>query len=192
MSLLISILRFVLDFFIYILIIRMLLQKVAANYFNQISQFVIKLTDPVVKPLQRFLPGYKGFDFAIIALFFILQIIEVYLLFGLGGYPLSNVSGILLIVIGELGTKIVSIYFFSTIILGVASWFPALQTGPVAEIVHILCDPLLRRFRNFIPTFAGLDFSLMALILLLLAINYFIFNPVIGMGFSLLISSGVQ
>ncbi len=190
MTLLISILRFVFDFFIYILIIRMLLQKLGANYFNQITQFVIKLTNPVVKPTQRILPGYKGFDFAIIALFFILQVIEIYLLFGLGGYPLANVLGVLLIVIGELGTKIVNIYFFATIILGVVSWFPALQTGPVAEIVQIICEPLIKKFRRFIPTFAGLDFAPLALIIVALAVNYLIFNPIIRAGFGLLLSVG--
>ncbi|MCH9769711.1 MAG: YggT family protein, partial [Gammaproteobacteria bacterium] len=51
-------------FYVYtiILLLRLLLQKLGANYFNPIVQFLVKVTEPIIRPLRSILPGFRGYD----------------------------------------------------------------------------------------------------------------------------------
>ena len=60
----IFILRTALDIYATVLLVRVLLQLVQADFFNPISQTLFKLTSPVVEPLHKIFPTIGRFNTA--------------------------------------------------------------------------------------------------------------------------------
>lgn len=170
------------DLYILVLLLRLLFQKFGAHWFNPISQFVIRLTEPVLKPMRRFLPGFKGFDLAIIFLALALEMIEVWLLgllqFRMWLHPL----GVLIISIGNLCIKVVNIYIYAIIIGAIISWLPLLQNNPLAEIIRLLTNPILNPLRRRISPKSGFDFTPLIAIVILFLMNILIFNQIVSLG----------
>jgi len=108
---LVFILGLLFDFYIFVLIIRFLLQKRYANYFNPFTQFILKITNLPLKPLQKILPGFKGFDLAIVFLVLLLSIAEMLLLFYLQYHSTPNFLGILVAALATVFEKVISVYF---------------------------------------------------------------------------------
>src|SRR5262245_8528659 len=52
----------VFDLYIFVVLLRFLLQTIHADYFNPLAQFSIKFTQWIVKPLQKIIPEIKGID----------------------------------------------------------------------------------------------------------------------------------
>ncbi|PWS15420.1 YggT family protein, partial [Klebsiella pneumoniae] len=63
--------------YILIVLVRFLLQTARANFYNPISQFVVKATNPLLVPLRRIIPGYGGVDIAALVLLYLLQAIKI-------------------------------------------------------------------------------------------------------------------
>ena len=66
--------------FTILVLLRLLLQIAKADFYNPISQFIVKATNPLLKPLRRFIPGFWGFDFPSIVLAIIVQSLGIFLL----------------------------------------------------------------------------------------------------------------
>lgn len=186
MSALISGLLFIIgiifDSYIFVLLIRLILQKLGAGYHNPIIQFLLKVTNPIIKPFQMIIPGYKGIDYSIIVLVLILEIVELILIVWLKMGLFPGFLGTLIMSIGQLGNKLVNIFFFAAIIAAIMSWVPTLAKGPVAEIVIILSEPIFRPARRFIPVMSGIDLSPLVVIIMLKLISIVIFNPIVAYG----------
>ena len=58
-----------------IVMLRFLLQLVRADFYNPISQFIVKATNPVLIPLRRVIPGFGGLDIASLVLAYGVQVI---------------------------------------------------------------------------------------------------------------------
>ena len=174
------------DLYIFILLIRLLLQKFQCVYFNSISQFIIKVTDPIIKPFHRIFGIYKGIDFGILILAVLIEIVVSVLILGLHFHALPNLLGVFIFSVVTLADKIISIFFYAILFDVVVSWIPALQTNPLASIAHCLANPLLTIIRRFIPLVAGIDFSPLIAIILLKFISIFLLYPI--MHYSVLLS----
>ncbi|OGT42127.1 MAG: hypothetical protein A3F13_04120 [Gammaproteobacteria bacterium RIFCSPHIGHO2_12_FULL_40_19] len=170
------------DTYIVILLLRLLLQKLGARWHNPLSQFVIKLTEKPLKPLQKIIPGFQGIDFSILFFALIVQFIEIVMLWHLQFSVHGNVAGMLVIAIGEILTKFIYIYIYSIIINAILSWVPQMQTHPLAHIVFLITDPVLSRARQFIPPIGGIDISPIAVLLIFTLINMLIVTPILGIG----------
>lgn len=176
------ILKLLVDIYLYVLLLRLLLQFYKAPLSNRISQFVVKITDPVIKPLQRLIPSYRGIDLAIVVFMLLLQGLFYFLVILIKAKIMSNIFGILLMSIAMLADKWFTLVFWAIIIEVITTWVPALQTSVLAPIVRLLAEPWLQFARRYVPTFAGLDFSPLVVLLLLQLISIFVFSPVINMG----------
>ena len=69
--------------YLIIVIMRFLLQLARADFYNPISQFVVKASDPLVKPLRRVIPGFGGIDLSTLVLALGLQFLVINLLVAL-------------------------------------------------------------------------------------------------------------
>ncbi len=177
------VINIIVDLYIYVLLARLLFQKFGAPWHNPICQFVVRMTEPVIKPFRKVLPGIGGFDLAIIALAMILEGVQAYLVFLIKFGTMINLLGALVLVVGYLGIKLVNIFFYATIIGAIMSWFPALQySNPLGAIIHLITEPLLRQARRFIPIISGFDFSPLVIIIVLLLVNVLVFNQIILFG----------
>ena len=83
--------------YITLLLLRFLLQILRADFYNPVCQLLVKITNPLLTPLRRVIPGFFGIDFAAIVLLFILQFVLIYALnFIISGGILSlNIFSIL-------------------------------------------------------------------------------------------------
>lgn len=185
MVFLVSLLNFAFETYLYILLIRLILQKLGESWSNPISQIVVKLTEPVVKPLRKFIPGFKGFDLAIVVATLVIQIIEIMLIFTIKVRIMPGIFGSLVIAIGYIGYKLSNIYFFGIILSVIMSWVPALQHNPLASVINTIATPLLNLGRRYIPKIAGIDLTPIPLLLILWFLKLLVFHPILVYGLHL-------
>ena len=153
--------------YITIVVVRFLLQLVRADFYNPLSQFIVKATNPLILPLRKVIPGFFGIDMASLVLALALQILTIYvllMLIGNGAMPLINV---LILSVYELIKLVLNIYLFSFIILVIISWIAPHNNNPAISILSSITEPVLRPIRNVLPPMGGFDFSIMVAILLI-------------------------
>lgn len=146
--------------YLFAVLLRLLLQIARADFYNPLSQFVVKITNPPLKPLRRIIPGVFGIDMAAIVLAIVVQMVSLVIIFVLNGFPLAVYLANILIwsILGVLGT-IANIYFFAMLVSVVLSWVAPMSYHPGAILVRQLCEPIFGPFRKLIPPIGGLDIS---------------------------------
>ncbi|MBE8715640.1 YggT family protein [Cellvibrio polysaccharolyticus] len=144
-------------FFMIIVILRFLLQQAKADFYNPLSQAIVKITRPLLMPLRRIIPGVMGIDMASIALMILLQL-AVILVLGLilgqstlFSFPLYSIAWAIL---GTL-TLVSNIFFWGIIISIVGSWIAPGSNHPVLALVNQLIDPIMAPIRKILPPLGG-------------------------------------
>lgn len=152
--------------YVLIVMLRFLLQVVHADFYNPLSQFIVKATSPVLHPIRRFVPGIGGIDISSLVLAWILKAIEfalVYLISGLGLFVLQP----LVLAIPELVNLTINIFIFSILILVILSWVNPGAYNPAASLLSDLTAPIMEPIRRRMPDMGGLDLSpIVAMVLL--------------------------
>ena len=153
--------------YITVVLIRFLLQLVRADFYNPFSQFIVRVTSPVLRPLRRVVPSLGRTDTASLVLAWLLQSIELVLLALLVG---ANPLGAPLWAVPSLIELLFNIALFAVLIRAVLSWVNPDPYNPVIAILARLTDPLLRPAQRALPAFSGVDLSpLVVMIALVLA-----------------------
>ncbi len=162
--------------YIMAVLIRFLLQLVRADFYNPISQAIVKATSPLLKPIRKIIPGFGGIDVASLVLALILQILLIYVLLLVGGYSIAAIPfpSILISSLVKLGIEFLNIYMFSLIIIAIASWVAPNSYNPGLMLLHQITEPLTSRIRKVIPPLGGLDFSLMVLVIIIITLKNFL------------------
>ena len=101
------------DVFTLIVMLRLLLQLAKADFYNPISQFVVRATDPLVRPLRRIIPGFGGIDFASLVLALLVQALGWLLLFALSGSIPFNPFLYLVVALFGTAKVVLNFYFFA-------------------------------------------------------------------------------
>ena len=148
--------------YILIIMLRVLLQWARADFYNPLSQFIVKATNPPIIPMRRFIPSIRSVDTAAIVLLLSLKIIELILLGLLPGQPLPNILGLLIFSIVDLLALLVNVFLFGIFIQAILSWVGGANYNPIGALLNQLTAPVLRPFRNIIPPVSGMDLSPMA------------------------------
>ena len=78
------------DIYTLLVVLRFLLQVAKADFYNPLSQFIVKATDPLLKPLRRFIPGFWGIDLSSLVLALLVQIVGVIIVSLLAGALVTN------------------------------------------------------------------------------------------------------
>ncbi|MDE2196602.1 MAG: YggT family protein [Gammaproteobacteria bacterium] len=150
--------------------LRFLLQRVRADFYNPLSQAIVKITNPLVLPLRRLIPGWRGLDFAALALTSLLQLGNVLLVVWITSLPSGPVA-IAYWTLLKLAFVLVNLYFFTILVEAILSWTGSGRQHPMAGVLWSVNAPLLKPARRLIPPLGGLDFSPLAVMLLLQVIN---------------------
>jgi YggT family protein len=149
-------------FGIYILLImlRFLLQWLRVGFRGDpLLRLLLKVTDPPLRLLYNFIPGWRNIDFAAIILMLALKMLEITLDKLLYGQPLG-MMGLFLLSIANLLSLLISIFLFAIIIQVILSWItPAGNYNPFSDILYHLNEPLLRPVRRKISPMQGIDIS---------------------------------
>lgn len=151
-----------------VLLLRFWMQVVRVRPPMTVAHFTFQLSDWLVKPLRRIVPGTGGYDWASLLgalLVALLSVLVTTLLF----FPLP-VQLILLLALlrfiqwifyGFMGLIIIEVIF---------SWVN--PHAPLAPFIGALTEPLLRPLRRVLPLIGNIDLSpLVALVLLQIALR---------------------
>ncbi len=144
--------------YVFAVMLRFLFQWVDADYYNPISQFLIKITHPPLRLMRRFIPSIGRVDTASLMLMLGLQMLGGFLVFLLKGVSTSP-AALLVWSIGQLLDTLFNLYFFSIIARAILSWAGPGSYNPAVSLLHSLTEPLLRSSRRLLPPIGGIDLS---------------------------------
>ncbi len=175
-------------FFLYILLVmlRFLLQWTRANFYNPVSQFIVKATQPPLRPLRKIIPGFGGVDLAAAVLMFALKFTELWLVTGLLGVT-PQVGGLAILSIAELLGLLVNVFIVSILIQVIISWVNPGMSNPVMGLLHSLNEPLLAPARRVIPPISGFDLSPIAVFIFLQLVSILAVAPIRDLARSMLV-----
>ena len=161
------VLRFLMEIACFLFMARFLLQACRADFYNPISQGIVKATDPLLRPLRTLLPGLRNLDLASLAAAWITAALMIYALKVTSGLypggPIAITAGGLLHVL----MRLLDIFWWCILIVIIASFIAPGNYHPALGLLQQITDPLLRPARRLIPPLGGLDFSPILVILLL-------------------------
>lgn len=155
--------------YISLVMIRFMLALFKADFYNPISQTIVRFTNPPLVFLRRFIPPIGKFDSSAIVLMILLQMAELWLRTlimdqSVTFLALFVVSFIELIKLG------IWIFIIALIVQALISWInPGMyqMQNPMAAILNSLTAPLLKPIRRMLPRTGMIDFSPMLAIMLL-------------------------
>lgn len=142
-----------------VFLLRYLMQVVRADFRNPFAQFVVKVTNPLVLPLRRFLPPVGRTDSASVVAVLLVQLAVTALGFILLGARLPPVGALAGNAITELLGTVLSLYQLMIFAYVLMSWVSTAGYNPMSRLLGQLCEPVLGPFRRALPNLGGLDIS---------------------------------
>jgi YggT family protein len=170
----------VFDSYVFLLLVRVILAAMRANYFNPVTQFVVKLTQPLVGPLRRVIPNFRNLEVSTLLLAVLFEFIKYGLLILL--LQLSpRIEGLVLLTTADLLRAFLDIFFYAILIQAVFSW---VQQGysPVNELLMKITAPVLAPFHRIIPLIGGIDITPVFAMIVLQTLIILVVGPLSAMG----------
>jgi YggT family protein len=166
--------------YLFIVVLRFLLQLVRADYYNPISRIIVKATNPLLVPLRKIIPGFWGVDFACLVLGLFVKMLVLQVIILIAGYGWQN--PLLLLPWGLLGIikLMATTYFWGLIIMVIASWVAPYSQNPGLSLLRQLIEPTMAPLRKVLPNMGGLDFSPMIALMMLHIFNLYIMPALAG------------
>ena len=160
----------VFDLYLMVVLLRVWLQWARADFYNPMSQMVVKLTNPLVVPLRRVIPGFGGLDMASVLLALLIAFGKLVLLKSMNVLQADWLTLCLFATLTVL-KKAGSMIFWILLIRAILSWVSQ-GRNPIEYVMHQLTEPFLATIRRILPALGGLDLSVLVAFIALQAINY--------------------
>ena len=169
-----QILEFLIDsisgFLVFLLLARFHFQWLRVSFRNQFGEFIIALTNWVVMPARRVIPGLAGFDLPTLLVAWVIQVATLAIIYMLKGYDLASAAGPMFAVLSGLALIDLlrfSLYIliFALIVQAVLSWTN--PYSPMGSTFDAMVRPFLRPIRRFVPPISNIDLSPLVLLVLL-------------------------
>jgi len=175
----------ILGIYILLVLLRFLLQLVRADFYNPISQFIVRATNPPLVRLRRFIPGLWGVDLAALALLITMEAIRISLTAMLLGHS-PRWTGVIFLSLGELAKLVVYTVIFCIFIRALLSWFSNGLQHPITRLLGSFTDPMLRPVRRILPATGGIDLSPLVVFILMMLLLKLAVQPLLDLGRSLI------
>jgi YggT family protein len=169
-QILIFLLNTILGLFSLALLVRFYFQLLRVPFYNPIAQFLIAVTDFMVRPARRLIPGWGGMDLSTLLLAWLLECGIIASVYMIQGYNFETNLVAALGVVGLLGiVEIIKMTLYIVLVMiimqAILSWIN--PHSPLMPILDNFTRPLLMIFRKRIPPIANVDLSpLFALIII--------------------------
>jgi YggT family protein len=144
--------------YILAVMLRFLLGVVRADFYNPVSQFLVRITNPLLVPLRKVIPVIGKFDTAAIVLMLVLQLIIEIIKATLRGVSVPFLT-MLMYTVGELFLLLINIFLVSIVIQVILSWISPGTYSPVNSLLYSLTNPILKPIQRAIPPLSGIDLS---------------------------------
>lgn len=163
--------------YIFVLMLRVLLQVFRADYYNPLSQFMVKLTEPVLAPLRRIAPRIGRVEGGALLVMLGAQMIELWMVYGVRGVE-PSFAGLAVASAAELLELSTTIFFWAILIRVILSWVNPGLRHPGVDIVHSLTEPVLDPVRRALPAMGGFDLSPILVLVGLQLVNLLLIEPI--------------
>jgi len=172
------------ELYIITFVLRFILQWVRADFRNPVTQFFVRVTNPLVMPARRIVPSVAGLDTASVVVVILLELALTIFLVNItciGEPHVIQIMGLTLLRIVYLTLRI---YLFIILIHVLLSWIGPGGYNPAVNLLNSVANPALRPFRQLIPPIAGLDLSALFALIIIQALTMLlpIGRVVAGMG----------
>ncbi len=151
--------RTLVDLYIITFVLRLILQWVRADTRNPLVYFILRVTNPLVMPLRRYVPPVRGLDTATLIVVFALLVVRTVVLINLGCEGNADVLQLIEIATLRLIQVTLVIYMFVILIYVILSWVSPGSYNPAAMLLSTIAETALKPFRRLIPSIGGLDLS---------------------------------
>jgi YggT family protein len=175
----------VFSLYILIVMLRLLLQLVRADFYNPLSQAIVRITQPPLKLLRRIVPGYSGVDLASVVLLLALQMLELWLVLLMLGRD-AALAGLVVLSVARLLQLLAYVFMFAIFALVILSWIQPNAYNPLVAVLNAIGAPLLRPARRMLPPMGGLDLSPIVVLLALGVVLRLLVAPLEDLGVSML------
>ena len=163
-------------FYAFVAMLRFLLQLTKADFYNPVSQFVVKVTSPVLMPLRRFIPGFRGMDISSLVLAWLVKTAVLFLVGILAGLGLASIGAVIWS-IPALVELTIDVFIYAIIIRVVLSWVNPGSANPMAILIDRLTDPIMAPVQQRLPAIGGLDLSPIAVTIGLVLLQMLLIPP---------------
>ena len=164
------------NLYLLIVLIRLMLQLAKANFYNPLSQFVVKATALPLTPLQKLFPPIKNFNSGCLVLALLVQLVAIQASALVHSGTLIPIIMSLSWAVVGIASLILSIYFYGLFIVIILSWVAPQSHHPAIALLWQLMEPVMAPFRRLIPPMGGLDLSPIVLFLLINVLRIFVRN----------------
>lgn len=168
------------DLYLFVLMVRVILVHARADYFNPLSQFVVKLTQPIINPLRRILPNVAHFELASIFLILALEVLKFFLIsIMVTGVP--HITGLLILAIGDAAKILLNTFFYAILFQVLLSW---IQPGysPVGRVLSLITSPIMKPIQRIVPPIGGMDISPIPALIILQLLMILVITPLLNVG----------
>lgn len=163
-------------------LLRFLLQAVRADFYNPICQFLVKVTNPLILPLRKLIPGFGGIDIASLVLLLLVQVAGLVAMLALLGASWPNPLLILLWAVVAIAALLVQFYFFALLAMIIVSWVAPGSRHPLVTLLYQITEPVMAPVRRIIPPLGGLDFSPIAVFIMINILQIVLRNVAYSVG----------
>lgn len=173
------------DLYLIILVIRIILVWVGADYYNPLVQFIVRCTDFIVKPLRRIIPNIGRLECSSVLIVIALELIKFFfvsmLVFGL-----PNVSGLIILSIADAIKLIIQTFFYAVLAQAILSWIQ--PRSPISFVLYQFTSPIMRPLHRIIPPVGGFDISPIPALIILQLLIILLVTPMMDIGLRIALS----
>ena len=160
--------QLLLGLYFLLLLLRFLCRLAEVDFYNPLTQRIVRLTQPTVAWPQKFLPVMRSVDLGTLTTVIAFNMLSILLLSALTGTTLATPDKLLLWSCLGIAHAVLDLYFFMLLAMIVLSWVAPMQRHPASDLLRQLSYPVMTPLQRLIPPMGGLDLSP---ILLFIVIN---------------------
>lgn len=147
------------DLYVLCFILRLVMQMTRADFHNPLAQFIVRVTNPLLVPLRKLVPGYRGLDLAAVLLILVLELVATATLFQLKTGLSPGAGTLLYFALLRTLVTFIRLYFFAILLYAILSFVSPGTYNPLSSVLASICEPVLNPVRKLIPPIGGIDLS---------------------------------
>lgn len=167
------------NLYLFILVTRLILVWVRTDYFNPVTQFVVKMTDLIVRPLRRIVPNIGQLETATMIWILVIECVK-FLFIALITLGMPNLLGLPILAFADMLALIIQVFTYAIILQVILSF--AQPMSPLMMIVSRFTSPIMQPLQRLIPPMGGFDLTPIPALIILQLLNIVLVSPLISMG----------
>jgi YggT family protein len=172
------------DLYLFILAIRLILVWARVDYFNPLSQLIVKLTQPIIAPLRRIIPNIKHIELSTLVFIVVLEILKFFII-SMMTMGVPHVSGLIVLGVADTIKIILNTFFYAILLQALLSWIRP-GYSPISQILMQITAPMMRPVKRIIPPVGGFDISPIPVLIGLQLLIILLVTPLFSLGLSML------